>query len=93
MFVRTAAFVGVFLMHHGESCTPRPPTPPLSCQPPQILQIRTLVAYGYEWASLVAQIVKNPPAMLETWVQFLFWEDPLEKETTDWEHQDLSGVM
>ena len=31
------------------------------------------------WASLVAQLVKNPPAMLETWVQSLSWEDPLEK--------------
>ena len=31
------------------------------------------------WASLVAQIVKNPPAMQETWVQSLGWEDPLEK--------------
>ena len=31
------------------------------------------------WASLVAQLVKNPPAMWETWVQFLGWEDPLEK--------------
>ena len=30
-------------------------------------------------ASLVAQLVKNPPAMRETWVQFLGWEDPLEK--------------
>ena len=30
-------------------------------------------------ASLVAQIVKNPPAMWETWVQSLGWEDPLEK--------------
>ena len=29
------------------------------------------------WASLVAQLVKNPPAMRETWVQFLGWEDPL----------------
>ena len=28
-------------------------------------------------ASLVAQMVKNLPAMLETWVQFLGWEDPL----------------
>ena len=34
----------------------------------------------YSWASLVAQLVKNPPAMRETWVQFLGWEDPLEKE-------------
>ena len=29
--------------------------------------------------SLVAQLVKNPPAMGETWVQSLGWEDPLEK--------------
>ena len=33
----------------------------------------------YSWASLVAQLVKNPPAMRETWVQSLGWEDPLEK--------------
>ena len=33
----------------------------------------------YSWASLVAQMVKNPPAMWETWVQSLGWEDPLEK--------------
>ena len=31
-------------------------------------------------ASLVAQMVKNLPAMWETWVQSLGWEDPLEKE-------------
>ena len=31
------------------------------------------------WASLVAQLVKNPPAMQETWVQPLSWEDPLKK--------------
>ena len=33
----------------------------------------------YSWASLVAQLVKNPPAMRETWVSFLGWEDPMEK--------------
>ena len=33
----------------------------------------------YNWASLVAQLVKNLPAMWETWVQSLGWEDPLEK--------------
>ena len=33
----------------------------------------------YSWASLVVQLVKNPPAMQETPVQFLGWEDPLEK--------------
>ena len=27
----------------------------------------------------MAQLVKNPPATLETWVQFLGWDDPLEK--------------
>ena len=32
------------------------------------------------WASLVAQLVKNSPAMQETWVQSLGQEDPLEKE-------------
>ena len=35
--------------------------------------------YPNEWASLVAQLVKNLPAMQETWVQSLSWEDPLEK--------------
>ena len=33
----------------------------------------------YSWASLVAQLVKNPPAMLETWVRSLGWGDPLKK--------------
>ena len=33
----------------------------------------------YSWASLVAQLVKNLPAMWETWVWSLGWEDPLEK--------------
>ena len=33
----------------------------------------------YIGASLIAQLVKNPPPMQETLVQFLGWEDPLEK--------------
>ena len=33
----------------------------------------------YSWVSLVAQLVKNPPAMQETGVQSLGWEDPFEK--------------
>ena len=33
----------------------------------------------YSWASFVAQLVKNPPAMQETWIRSLGWEDPLEK--------------
>ena len=39
------------------------------------------IGYSHQcsWASLVAQLVKNPPAMRETWVQSLGWEDFLEK--------------
>ena len=33
----------------------------------------------YFWVSLVAQTVKNLPVVLETWVQSLGWEDPLEE--------------
>ena len=33
----------------------------------------------YSWASLVAQLVKNAPAVQETWVQSLGWQDPLEE--------------
>ena len=35
--------------------------------------------FQYSWTSLVAQLVNNPPAMQETWVRSLGWEDPLEK--------------
>jgi len=37
--------------------------------------------FQYSWASLVAQMVKNPPAMQQTWVRSLGWEDPLERGT------------
>ena len=48
---------------------------------------KTVVIYIYQsiyqsitlWASLAAQMVKNVPAMGETWVQSLGWEDPLEE--------------
>ena len=40
---------------------------------------------------LVAQLVKNPPAMWETWVCSLRWEDPLEKRETDYPLQ-YSGL-
>ena len=36
----------------------------------------------YSWASLMAQLVKYWPAMRETWVQSLGWEDPLEEGMT-----------
>ena len=34
---------------------------------------------GESWASLGAQLVKNPPSVEETLVRFLGWENPLEK--------------
>ena len=33
----------------------------------------------YSWAFLMAQLVKNPPAIQETWALSLGWEDPLKK--------------
>ena len=38
--------------------------------------------FQYSWASLVDQMIKNLPAMWETWVQSLCWEDPLEEGMT-----------
>ena len=35
--------------------------------------------FQYSWAFLMAQTVKNPSAMQETWVQSLGWEDALEE--------------
>ena len=37
------------------------------------------IKLGKTISSLVAQMVKRLPTMWETWVQFLGWEDPLEK--------------
>ena len=36
--------------------------------------------FQYSWASIVAQLIKNPPTMWETWVQSLGWKDPRGKE-------------
>ena len=41
-------------------------------------------------ASLVAQLVKNPPAMWETWVRCLGWEDPLEEGMAT--HSSILGL-
>ena len=35
--------------------------------------------FQYSWASLVVQLLKNPPAIWEIWVQFLGWKDTLNK--------------
>ena len=39
-----------------------------------------VIVSGCQWASLAPQMVKNLPAMQETWVRSLGWEDTLEKE-------------
>ena len=40
---------------------------------------RSAIGYPlqYSWASLLVQLVKNPPAMRKTWVRSLGWKDPL----------------
>ena len=42
---------------------------------------RTGYSVQYSWAFLVAQLIKNLPAMEKNWVPSLGWEDPLEKGT------------
>ena len=53
-----------------------------------MLLLRIMVADKREsiLASLVAQMVKNLPATRETQVQYLGWEDPLEKEMATYSH-------
>ena len=46
----------------------------------------------YSWASPVAQLVKNLPAMRETWVQSLGWEDPLEKRKATYPLENFMGL-
>ena len=43
--------------------------------------------------SIVAQLVKNPPAMQETWVLSLGWEDPLEKGKATLQYSGLENSM
>ena len=45
----------------------------------------------YNWASVVAWVVKNLPTMWETWVQFLGWEDLLEKGKAT--HFSILGLL
>ena len=48
----------------------------------------------YSWASLVAQLVKNPPAMRETWARSLGREGPLEKgKATPLQYSGLENSM
>ena len=48
------------------------------------------------WSSWVAQLVKKPPAMRETWLQPLGWEDPLEQRMATQSHilaQRIPGTV
>ena len=45
------------------------------------------------WASLVAQLVESLPAMRETWVRSLGWEDPLEKGKATLQYSGLESSM
>ena len=51
------------------------------CLYPKIMEVKIAIKKIIKilWASLVAWLVKNPPAMRETWVGSLGWEDPLDK--------------
>jgi len=51
----------------------------LSYQESPLVHLITMRPKAYLWASLVTQTVKNMPAMQETQVWYLGWEDPLEK--------------
>ena len=50
----------------------------MSSQAKSTLEMRILLCFLF-MASLIAQLVKDPPAMQETPVRFLGWEDPLEE--------------
>ena len=47
----------------------------------------------YSWALLVVQLVKNLPAMQETWVQSLGWENPLKKKGYPFQYSGLENSM
>ena len=53
-------------------------------------QFKDIIEGILSWASVVAQTVKNPPAMQETWVSSLGWEDPLEKGMAT--HSSILGL-
>ena len=63
------------------SCASRSQTDPgLPTESSLLLGPRFLAPPPQLWASLVAQIVKNPPTIQETWARFLGRKDPLEEE-------------
>ena len=69
--------------------------PILHCYHVELVQCVPLINLGEpfakDWASLVAQMVKNPPAMPEIWVQSLAWEDPLEGHDNPFQYSCLEN--
>ena len=57
---------------------------------PDELPYLNIIEAIYEKSSLLAQLVKNPPVMGETWVRSLGWEDLLEKGTVT--HSSILGL-
>ena len=49
--------------------------------------------FQYSWASLVAQLGKNPPPMWDTWARSLGWKDPLEREWLPTQYSCLENSM
>ena len=64
-------------VHKESACNAREPS--LTPESGKSTSEGTGYPLQYSWASLVAQLIKNSPAMQETWVQSLGWEDLLEK--------------
>ena len=56
-----------------------------------LLACKQIFIFIYAGASLVAQMVRNPPAMQGIWVQCMDWEDPLEKGMTT--HSSIKASM
>ena len=73
-FCRQEHWRGLSLPSPGDLL--QPGTEPRSLTPLAYVKCRV---YNYHLVSCLAQMVKNPPAMRETWVWSLGWEDPLEE--------------
>ena len=68
------------LFHGGWAGGPNGPLEPAPSTSSQFFpNLPCAFPLQYSWAPLLAQTVKNPPAMWETWVWSLGWKDPLEK--------------
>ena len=59
----------------------------------EILDIKYLTVIMAAWASLVAQLVKNPPAMCETWVRSWVGKNPWRREWLPTQYSGLENSM